>query len=266
MRVPFLVTGAALLFSLQVQAGPWVVNQAGSIFVMISGIFNKVSGEATPKAIAARGDEVWALSTKTAEGGFALMRWTPSGFTNVEGRGGVRLAVGPKGFPWFICDDGSIYEETSAGPIPHPGWASDLACSGRDGVIYVVGRNVTSGGHGIYRWQDGNWTGITGGARRLAVAPDGTLYASNDQGFLSSYDGKAWNGVPNPTDPGHSVSIRGHTVHGVGAHSIPVEELAVGTDGDLWAIGADNWVYHNPTPHKHTWQKVEGIGTVIAAQ
>ena len=237
MRKPFAFSTAALFLCLQAQAMPWVVNESGSIYRIHDGKWEQMPGAA--KAIAARGDNIWVIGTRKTTAGYALYHWNGKGWDESQGKGGVRLAIGPKGNPLVLCADGSIYEQTPQGPVDLPGSATDLASSA-SGLIVCAGTKKVDGGHAIYKWDSGAWKLLDGGADRLAVNPLGTVFVVNDSGNMCYGDGQHW------------IAIKGQA-----------KELAIGSRGDMWSIGTDHGIY---VMSNGAWKKIDGEGVAIAAE
>jgi len=122
-----------------------------------------------------------------------------------------------------------------------PGSASFAAASA-DGSLWVL--SDLPNGPDKYIWHYSNatstWTNISGLASRLAIAPDGTMYAINSGGGIYKWDGTAWSGV------------------GGGASDITVDY-----DGSLFVIsnggtpGTDRPIWHYSGG---TWTQSQGAG------
>ncbi len=115
-----------------------------------------------------------------------------------------------------------------------PGAAKDVGV-GADGSVWVIGVNAVGGGFGIYRWNGTNWTGIDGGAVRIAVAPDGAPWVVNDAGGIFQRTGSNWQQRPGAA-----------------------KDIGVGADGSVWVIGTNavnggfgiyEWSGHDWTPN-----------------
>ncbi len=72
-------------------------------------------------AIGADGS-IWALGTNPAVGGYGVWRWNGSAWLPVEG-GGVEIAVDPKGNPWVVSDNGTVWKRQG------DAWKHDVRCA-----------------------------------------------------------------------------------------------------------------------------------------
>ncbi|GAB3877662.1 PE family protein [Hymenobacter segetis] len=113
--------------------------------------------------------------------------------------------------------DGNAWSAVGTG-IPRPGAASSVAADA-SGNVYVGGTfSFPAAGGGtitnIAKWNGTAWsalgTGTNGMVSRIAVAPNGTLYASGTftavggqpaPSGVGRWDGTAWTGLPLPPDP-----------------------------------------------------------------
>jgi hypothetical protein len=104
-----------------------------------------------------------------------------------------------------------------------PGQARDVGV-GANGTAWIIGTSpVGSSGSGvdfgIYRWNGiNNWEGVSGGAVRIAVGPDGMPWIVNAAGQIFHRVGNSW-GRPLPGR---------------------AKDIGVGADGSVWIIGTNH--------------------------
>lgn len=98
-----------------------------------------------------------------------------------------------------------------------PGCGQDVGI-GFNGAVWVIGCDNTQGGNGIYNWQgDSTWRKIYGGAKRIAVNPNGTPVVVNDSGQLFEGDGNGgWKAFPGCA-----------------------RDVGIGANGALWVVGCN---------------------------
>jgi hypothetical protein len=140
--------------------------------------WERMPGAATQVAIG--GGAVWCIGTDAAAGGRKIYRWRQGSWEPYPG-GAVRIAVDSRGLPWVVNAQRQIWRLTGAGPNGQwqllPGSATDIAAGG--GAVWVVGTTAVGGGYNIWRWNGSNWTGVQGGAVRIAVDGSGVPWVVN---------------------------------------------------------------------------------------
>lgn len=103
--------------------------------------------------IGIRGGMIWAIGTNDmGAGNYGISRWNGNGWSAIEG-GGVRIAVGPRGLPWVVKADGSVWKwdgtKWNALPLGVP--AIDIAVS-------IYGTFIVGQDHEIYQLDfTNNW-------------------------------------------------------------------------------------------------------------
>lgn len=142
----------------------------------------------------------------------------------------VRIAGGEAGRPWGIAPDGTILRYKGSWWQPVGRGGEDIA-TGPGGVTYAVfaeGR--------IARWipLQGAWAAVDGTASRIAVAPDGTLWAVGRDGRIGYRDGEGWHGV------------KGRA-----------RDIAVGPDGTVFMV-SDGGALFRRAPDARAWSEVKG--------
>ena len=128
---------------------------------------------------------------------------------------------------------------------PIPGSGTFIAAA-PDGSIWVLSGQPAGPDKFIWHYVNGVWTNISGQASRLAVGPDGTLYAINSGGGAYSYNASTstWTGL------------------GGGC-----SDIAVAKDGSVYVLsnaasaGSDQAIWHYLNG---TWTQVAGSGVRIA--
>ncbi|MFC1746068.1 tectonin domain-containing protein [Candidatus Riflebacteria bacterium] len=132
-----------------------------------------------------------------------------------------RIDVGPKGQPWGVNRYKAIFRwDLSKKKWIHVhGEALDVACGGPgEGTTYIVGSNKQ-----VYRWEGGvNWTGLgNGNVKRIDVDQKGRPWIMNEAGVIAFYENNGWHAL----------------CHERGS------EFACGSDGSIWMLGFDRYVY-----------------------
>jgi len=96
-----------------------------------------------------------------------------------------RVDTQPNGNPVAVKTDGTIWIYNGFSWSQMPGCAKDIGV-GLSGLIVVIGCNVVPGGYGVYTYNNGanSWTGITGGAVKVDVGPDGQIWVVNSLGQI----------------------------------------------------------------------------------
>lgn len=129
-------------------------------------------------------EEAWAIGTADNGGGNRnILRYdkTVAGgqWVTVPGQA-TRIADGPDGSeikPWVLTAQMGIWKrDAAAGWLQVPGGASDIATGG-NGSHFVVGYADTTQDN-VWKLEGSGWSLVPGlSARRIAVEPDGTLWA-----------------------------------------------------------------------------------------
>lgn len=123
-----------------------------------------------------------------------------------------------------------------------PGAAS-YAAAASDGSLWVLSTQPAGADKYIWHYVNGTWTNISGLASRIAVAPNGTLFAINSGGGAYSYANGAW------------------SAFGGGCR-----DLTAASDGTLYVIsnggGPDGAIWHYASG---AWAQMPGSGNRLAA-
>jgi len=169
MKSRFLVAAAALFFTLQAQAGAYVINSAGSIYCQqtANGGWKQLPGQA--KSIACnKSGSLWVIGLDSSP-----YHWNGKGWDKVDGSA-VRIAVDPSGNPWVINDSGDIYQRVDGAWQKRPGKAKDIAIGEVISQVFVIGYKAVDGGDAVYQWSGSDWQEVPGhGAVRVTVHPAG---------------------------------------------------------------------------------------------
>jgi hypothetical protein len=203
------------------------------------------AGVATDLAIGVNGD-LWIVGVQAHPGGREILSWTGRTWHKHD-VGGVAIAVGPRGEPWVLAEEGLVRHRPRGGEwieAPRAGGAAIDVSAGADGSVWAV---VESGGDGdepagraVVRWSGDGWTadwdepspvtypgfarwtvsdapqaGLTPStARRLA---DGLPWVLDDNGAIYRRVPGGWQLQPEE----------------------PATEIAIGPDGNVWILGPD---------------------------
>jgi len=101
-----LIPGGAVSIDVDPRGNPWVINDAGDLFRLERGAWQRVSRRAAAVTIANDGN-VWMLGRQSVPGGYSVFRQgAESRWDKVPG-GAVALSAGPT--PWLVNSDGQIY-------------------------------------------------------------------------------------------------------------------------------------------------------------
>jgi hypothetical protein len=100
-----------------------------------------------------------------------------------------------------------------------PGLAYDIGVSAK-GDAWCIGigplNGPQGGGFGIFHYVNATWVQVDGSANRIAVAPDGSPWVTNDAHHIYRRENNAWTPVP-----GEAVDI------------------GIGANGDVWIVGTE---------------------------
>ncbi|MCI0429009.1 MAG: hypothetical protein L0210_00495 [Rhodospirillales bacterium] len=214
--------------------------------------------------IALSGDgTLWVVGTDPVPGGFGLWRWTGAWERLPEPFAATRIAGGMARDAWVVNDAQEIWHVSGDNAERFPGGANDIAMGG-DGTLWVVGTDAVPGGFGLWRWT-GTWerlpkpfaaTRITagpaqdvwvvndlqeiwyldgtraerlpGGARDIAMGPDGTLWVVGTDSAPGGYGLWRWNGggwrrLPEP---------------------LAAAQIAAGAAQDAWVVNDLHEIWH----------------------
>jgi hypothetical protein len=110
--------------------------------------------------------------------------------------------------------------EASATPLSarfqaKPGAATDISI-GANGSVWVLGTDVITGGHGIYKWNGTAWTRQPGAAVSIAVDPQGNPWVINSSHQIYRWTGSTW------------LPLNGAAT-----------DISIGANGSVWVLGTD---------------------------
>lgn len=182
-------TGNARHVAVEPDGTPWVVKNNGQIYRRVGTGWQLLPGLANDIAIGTDGVP-WVIGHNSVPGGFGVFRWNGSGWTQIDG-GALRIAIAPPGIPWVINDRGEILSRNGNLWQLRPGFAHDIGIAST-GAIFVTGGHLVPGGYAIFRWNGSSWIQTDGGARRVAVAPNGRPWVVNDRGEVYSQEATGW--------------------------------------------------------------------------
>jgi hypothetical protein len=88
--------------------------------------------------------------------------------------------------------------------------------AGTGGQVWAIGQGTASGSHKIHFWTGSSWATVSGGAERIAVAPDGVPWIVNS-------DGQILKRTTNSPSSGSWVTVGGCA-----------NDIGIGAAGDIW--------------------------------
>ena len=129
-----------------------------------------------------------------------------------------------------------------------PGLAHEIAL-GADGSAWCLGMGEMpdvgqGGGYSLHRWNGSDWDHVEGAAVKLAVAPDGHVWALNRDHHVLRNSSDGWSVLPGLA-----------------------REIAVGADGSVWCLSSFLTPSGDSTIHVwngQDWNHVDGAGVKIA--
>jgi hypothetical protein len=101
------VDGGAVRIAVDPEGRPWIVNSKGSIFRRLNNKWQLLPGTARDIGISADGS-LWVIGTGSVGGSYGIWRWNGYGWNAFDG-GAVAISVDPKGIPWVVNSEGSIF-------------------------------------------------------------------------------------------------------------------------------------------------------------
>jgi hypothetical protein len=217
--------------------GSWIgriVIAVGSAFIAAAAIaqsmgWTQLPGAAVDVGVGANGT-AWVIGTNPEVGGYGIYRWNPGGgnWDKIPGSAS-RIAVDPQGNAWVVTSVHAVYHYDGRQFVQVPnGIANDVGI-GADGSIWIIGNNkVGPSDFDIYRYLNGKWVMVPGGAVRIAVDPKGNPWVVNSGHQIFHWNGSGWNQIP-----GGALDV------GVGADG---SVFIVGTDQSVWKLtGGTSW-------------------------
>ncbi len=160
------VAGGAVRIDVGPDGRPWIVNAMGQIFQWTGKEWMVMPGRARDIGIGSDGS-AWIIGTNPVKGGYDIYRWRKGMWKRRSG-GAVRIDVGPDGSPCVVNTSNQIFQRVGKRWVIMPGRARDVGI-GSDGTLWIVGTTPVKGGYAIYRWEDGLWKRVPGGAVAVSV-------------------------------------------------------------------------------------------------
>jgi len=165
---------------------PWVVNKSNLIYRYRDSTqaWQQMPGTATDIAIGADGS-VFAIGTvpSSLSGGYNIMKWNGSSWTNMPECAGIRIAAGPDGIPLVVNNSNLVYkyDGTRLWNVIVGVSANDIGI-GANGAVYVTGNDATAA---IYKLNQSGWTPVAGASGvNISVTPLGLPVYIDKAGML----------------------------------------------------------------------------------
>jgi hypothetical protein len=183
----------------------------------------------------------WTVSSTAISGGYQI--YQRGGFNtwyaDTTGRGAIRIAVDPNGYPWIVDNLHRVFRGLSNSVFTMawqqmPGNATDIG-SGGGGVWMVTDTPIWGAEYTMAKWDESSWSWISdaanGGARRIAVSDSGIPWVVTVGGNIwtrTSSDPHTGGWTQLPT-PGMGVAATG-----------VVSDIGLTADTHPWIIRTDN--------------------------
>lgn len=162
---------------------PWVVTKTNQIFRKVGNTWEQVPGSARDIGIGADGT-VWIIGTTPVTGGYRVSKKSTSGWTPINGSGGVSIDVTADGNPWVITADKQIYrKQPNVRYLTKViGWGYEITGDSNNGVYMLSGMGTN---HSVYKWTGSKWLKQPGQGVKISagqaskpwiVKADGTIY------------------------------------------------------------------------------------------
>jgi Tectonin domain len=176
------VEGGAVKIAVDGSGNPWIINDTQSIFQWVGQGWTRRPGKATDIAVGKEG-AVMCIGQKGNDGNGDIFEWGgQGGWTGVGGRA-VHIAVDPQGFPWVVNVLDQVWRHNGRQFVKMPGAAVDIAI-GANGAVWTVGTDRIGPDRRIHVWNGNGWNQVDGGARVIAVGPDGLPWVAQENGFI----------------------------------------------------------------------------------
>ena len=159
-----------------------------------------------------------------------------------------------------------------------PGTAQDVG-AGDDGTTWKIGTIPAAGGFDIARWDGSSWVGITGGAVRIDVDPQGNPWVVNSYGNIYKYtqsssswqqisgkatdlgisrNGTVWKIGTTPVTGGFDIAKwDGNSWIGITGGAVRID---VDSQGDPWVVNSYGNIYKY-SQASITWKSLPGHAT-----
>lgn len=157
---------------------------------------------------------------------------------------GINVAAAPSGFNgiWGLESNGSIKRTPVSGQWAPVGGGLSQIAAGFDNSVF----GVNASGQ-IWQWTGATWQQLSGGLVKVSVQSVGRIAGVNAAGEVWTWDGN-WKGIGAPK----------------------MKDIAIGSDGYLFAIGDGGEIYRSTGPVANagsggwTWERLPGGGAKIA--
>ncbi|MFN8634182.1 MAG: tectonin domain-containing protein [Chloroflexota bacterium] len=237
------VLGAVFALTISIVLTPRVTPISAAPLAL-NAAFEQLPGKALDVAVAPNG-QIWKIGADNTLARLDGAAWVTVPFPQFpEFRFPQRLAIGPDNTPWFVSRAGAIpnlkgdnFQEFGGfGAQIRPGEdtkAQDVSI-GPSGPWIVQ----TDGGVKQFDGFADRSLPIEGGARRIAVAPDGTAWVVRPDTKIFARINNAW-------------------VEQTGL----AKDIGIGANGDIWVVGTDDNLWKRVGTN---WDRVDGPAAQIA--
>jgi hypothetical protein len=210
--------------------------------------------------------DIYKVDMNSSWGSYSLSQKTGSSWNAITGAA-MKVSAGPSGELWAVAANDEIWRRSGgswgSGPV---GYGKDVAI-GANGDVYKVDVTPSWGTYTLSKWTGSGWTSITGAAKKIVVAPNGTLWAIAKDNEIWSYTGGSWTQRPS-TAQELAVDANG-TVFKLGTsydntnEGYPVYKwngsdwnlvsgyfykIAGSTPTGLWGVAKDNTIWYCSNP------------------
>ena len=153
------VAGSGRRIAVAPDGSAWVVNTAGEIYHSVGDRFERMPGTAVDVAVGREGS-VWIIGTDAG-----IYRWMGNLWQRVEGSGAA-ITVDRVGEPWIVNASGDVYHRVTGKFVKLEGAARDI---GADNDVWIV---AADGGVQQFT-RSGRWSASQGSAVRISVSGRG---------------------------------------------------------------------------------------------
>lgn len=193
----------------------WLVNSANQIHLREGDSWKRFPGEARQLTSGPDGT-IWSVSTKPAEGGYVLMRWSGSAWGPIGPNiAAVQISAAPDGSLWTASDTYAINRLADGKFTNLRGLARQVSV-GPDGNAAILTMDPSNGGYELFSAPPGaRWRRVVPvmAGVHVVAGPAGQLWLLRDDGTLCHRSGDIWHDCPGK-----------------------VAQFAIAADGTVWAI------------------------------